>query len=51
MKTKRFIAILLVLLAVVVLELLLLTRCGSEEKKPEAPLMTPSPTADLSNNR
>lgn len=48
MKTKRFITILLVLLAVVVLELLLLTRCGSEEKKPEAPLMTPSPTADLS---
>ncbi len=48
MKFKRFSVILLVLLVVIILEVLLLTRCGSEDKKPEPPVMTPSPTADLS---
>ena len=48
MKSKRFILILLVLLAVVFLEVLLLTRCGSKDTTPEAVQMTPSPTADLS---
>ena len=48
MKFKRFTVILLVLLVVIILEVLLLTRCGSDDKKPEAPVMTPSPTAVLS---
>lgn len=48
MKSKRFITILLVLLVVIVLEVVLLTRCGSEDTATELPRMTPSPTADLS---
>lgn len=48
MKSKRFIVILLILLVVVALEVLLLTRCGSEEKLPEPPVMTPSPTTVIS---
>lgn len=48
MKFKRFFVILLVLLVVIILEVLLLTRCGSGSKAPEPPVMTPSPTADLS---